>query len=184
MSEKYDWEDFLRSLRAHLDSVQASLITAYLKRHNLTLPIPLSKSNNGTQSNEHESRPQRLIEDDISVQAELAAQEALRSVYGQNQYQSQQVENGGSYTTNVNTNHLLICHRNTTRAPAAATPAAAASTATTPTAAITATGTAASTATSTATAVTATTSTGSAKYSSTTAAAASVPSSEPKWSVV
>lgn len=96
LSEKYDWEDFLRSLRAHLGSVQEPLITVYLKRHSLQLPIPLAPLNNNVQSNESEPRPQKPMEDDISVQAELAAQEALRSVYGQNQYQSRQEDNGGS----------------------------------------------------------------------------------------
>jgi protein TBF1 len=96
LSEKYDWEDFLRSLRAHLSSVQEPLINVYLKRHNLALPIPLAPLNNDEHSNESDPLPQKPIEDDISVQAELAAQEALRSVYGQNQYQSRQEDNGGS----------------------------------------------------------------------------------------
>lgn len=96
LSEKYDWEDFLRSLRAHLNSVQESLVGVYLKRHNLTLPIPLASLNNNTNGRENERPPQKPIEDDISVQAELAAQEALRSVYGQNQYQGREEGNGGS----------------------------------------------------------------------------------------
>lgn len=51
------------------------------------------------QNNNLDPQPQKSIEDDISVQAELAAQEALRSVYGQNQYQSQAEANGGMLTS-------------------------------------------------------------------------------------
>lgn len=72
-------------------------MSLYLQRHGLTLPIPLAQPNNITyEQQENEQITQKSTEDDISVQAELAAQEALRSVYGQNQYQSQQVESGGS----------------------------------------------------------------------------------------
>lgn len=94
LSEKYDWEDFLRSLSGHLNSVHEPLITVYLKRHSLALPTPLDPLNSNTRQHENSLPVQKQIEDDISVQAELAAQEALRSVYAQSQYRSPQEHNG------------------------------------------------------------------------------------------
>lgn len=86
----------MRSLSGHLNSVHEPLITVYLKRHGLALPTPLDPLHSNTRQHENSLPAQKQIEDDISVQAELAAQEALRSVYAQSQYRSPQEHNGGS----------------------------------------------------------------------------------------
>jgi len=99
LSEKYDWEDFLRSLRGHLNLAHEPLISLYIKRHGLSLPIPLDILHTNAHDCENTQGPHKQIEDELSVQAELAAQEALRSVYCQSQYQSLQEQNGGSYIT-------------------------------------------------------------------------------------
>lgn len=57
------------------------------------------------------------------MQAELAAQEALRSVYGQNQYQSRQEGNGGASIAESPTILLLIYYSFTTARSAADRPA-------------------------------------------------------------
>jgi hypothetical protein len=70
------------------------LITTYLKRHDLTAPVSPAQPSDNPYGHDTEQNIQKSTEDDISVQAELAAQEALRSVYGQNQYQTQEENRG------------------------------------------------------------------------------------------
>ena len=85
LSEKYAWEDFLRNLSAHLSQAYEPLIGPYMKRHALTAPASPTRHSNqngayGQQNIRHEASASNSIEDDISAQAERAAQAALQSL--------------------------------------------------------------------------------------------------------
>jgi hypothetical protein len=85
LSEKYAWEDFLRNLSAHLSQAYEPLIGPYMKRHALTAPASPARISNqngvyGQQNARHVETVSSSIEDDISAQAERAAQAVLQSL--------------------------------------------------------------------------------------------------------
>ena len=101
LSEKYAWEDFLRSLSDYLSRAYQPLIAPYMKRHALTAPeSPLLFSNqngNHSQYNDCDLESANVPgEVDIDALAEQAAQEALQA-YDQDQYQQKSQQNGGMY---------------------------------------------------------------------------------------
>jgi hypothetical protein len=98
LSEKFAWEDFLRSLSSYLSQAYEPLIAPYMKRHALTAPAsPVhtsSRNGNHSKQNGRDYNSNGSGTLDINALAELAAQEALQA-YGQNQYQQQSQQNGG-----------------------------------------------------------------------------------------
>ena len=91
LSEKHSWEDFLRSLSAHLNKAYEPLIAPYMKRHALTAPPTPARTTNysSTYNQQNGNHTINSIEDDISAEAERAAQAALKSI-GFGQYQQPQ----------------------------------------------------------------------------------------------
>jgi hypothetical protein len=81
--EKYAWEDFLQNLSAYLGAAYEPLIAPYMKRHSLTAPS--SPARPAKKNNNHQ--------DDIKAQVEQAAEEALRRLHAQTDYQSQLQKN-------------------------------------------------------------------------------------------
>ena len=89
LSERYAWEDFLRSLSAHLKEAYEPLIAPYMRRHALTAPPATSHINTtgaAQRDGDHKEDAQGLEFDglDLIEQATQAAtQAALQSVgYG------------------------------------------------------------------------------------------------------
>jgi hypothetical protein len=100
LSEKFAWEDFLRSLSNYLSQAHEPLLAPYMKRHALTVPESpvriLNQNGNQSEQNGGDDDTNNSIALDISALAEQAAQEALQA-YGQDQYQPQPQRNGGLY---------------------------------------------------------------------------------------
>jgi protein TBF1 len=96
LSEKYAWEDFLKSLSSHLKKAYEPLIAPYMRRHALTAPPVTSQPTAGItpETGQPNDRSRELDDMDLIEQATQAAtQAALQSVgYGTYNGQSQ---NGG-----------------------------------------------------------------------------------------
>ncbi|KAH6679516.1 telomere repeat binding factor-domain-containing protein [Halenospora varia] len=103
LGDKYAWEDFLRSLSAHLNKAYEPLLAPYMKRHALTAPTsPLQGSNRdfvGMQS----KVPAQSIENDFAAQAGRAVQSTLQGLgYAQtnNNAPSQPFQTSSQMTSN------------------------------------------------------------------------------------
>ncbi|KAI0998930.1 hypothetical protein K3495_g9267 [Podosphaera aphanis] len=76
LSEKYSWEDFLKRLGSYLSN--EPFLACYLKRHTLNVPISLSRHHS---LNELSLNEMPLpTEDNLRIQAELAAKATLESL--------------------------------------------------------------------------------------------------------
>ncbi|KAH8803279.1 telomere repeat binding factor-domain-containing protein [Xylogone sp. PMI_703] len=98
LSERFSWEDFLRSLNSYLRETYDSLIAPYMKRHALTAPASPSRPEhiNSTSHNNHNSlqtpggQQPNNSEHDAIAQASLAAAQAALQGVGFGQYSTTQ----------------------------------------------------------------------------------------------
>jgi protein TBF1 len=99
LSEKYAWEDFLKSLSAHLKKAYQPLIAPYMRRHALTAPPVTSHSMAATHP--ATGQPSDPIQDaelgnmDLIEQATQAATQAALQSVGYGSYNGQP-HNGGT----------------------------------------------------------------------------------------
>jgi protein TBF1 len=98
LSEKYAWEDFLKSLSGHLKKAYEPLIAPYMRRHALTAPPVTAQNTAGT--NPETGQPSDHIQDaelddiDLIEQATQAATQAALQSVGYGTYNGQP-QNGG-----------------------------------------------------------------------------------------
>lgn len=99
LSEKYAWEDFLKSLSAHLKKAYEPLIAPYMRRHALTAPPVVSQPTAGinpeTGQPNDQSQDAELDDMDLIEQATQAATQAALQSVGYGSYNGQPL-NGGT----------------------------------------------------------------------------------------
>lgn len=98
LSEQFAWEDFLKSLNAHLKSAYEPLIAPYMRRHALTAPPitshSMAGSNPETGQLNDQSQDVGLDDTDLIEQATQAATQAALQSVGYGAYNGQP-SNGG-----------------------------------------------------------------------------------------
>ena len=99
LSEKYAWEDFLKSLSAHLKKAYEPLIAPYMRRHALTAPPVTSQPTAGinpeTGQPNDQGQDAELDDMDLIEQATQAATQAALQSVGYGNYNGQP-QNGGT----------------------------------------------------------------------------------------
>jgi hypothetical protein len=98
LSEQFAWEDFLKSLNAHLKTAYEPLIAPYMRRHALTAPPisshPMGGCNAETLQPNEQSQVVALDDMDLIEQATQAAMQAALQSVGYGTYNGQP-QNGG-----------------------------------------------------------------------------------------
>lgn len=102
LSEQFAWEDFLRSLSAHLKKAYEPLIAPYMRRHALTAPPPTSRASANGESDEagQSTHNNDAAEMDLIERATMAATQAALQSVGYGSYTGQQL-NGSTRANGV-----------------------------------------------------------------------------------
>jgi hypothetical protein len=120
LSEKYAWEDFLRSLSNYLVKAYKPLVAPYMKRYSLPAPPSpprrTSQTDSYKQQNGHNHGFYGSGDLDINALAEQAAQEALQA-YGQDHLRQYSQQNGGNLDQSFTLTLMLISSRSPSSEP-------------------------------------------------------------------